>query len=232
MGKRFPGTICFSNITPDRETGIGAWTDGEIMRAIREGIDHEGKALFPTMPYAIFAHISDQDLEALVAYLRTLEPVRRPLPDSSIDFPISMIISFVPRPINGEVPHPEQTDSVAYGEYLAEVARCKFCHSPRSPRNRLAYVGRDYSGGVEFSGFEGKFYSTNLTPYESGLGTVSRDEFIELFRSKSGEQKGEVDIMPWTYFAKMTDADLGTIYDFLQSLPPKRFNSEAEPEAG
>lgn len=228
MGSGFPGTICFRNITPDRETGIGDWSDGEIIRAIREGISKRGNALFPTMPYAIYSGISDQDVRAVVAYLRTLEPVSRPLPDTKIDFPISLAINFAPRPVSGEVRHPDATDSVATGEYLLRVARCKFCHSPRNSRNRQPYPGQEFSGGVEFQGREGLFYSTNLTPHEDGIAGISRAEFIALFRSKTGMRTGEVNIMPWTYFATMADEDLGAMYDYLQTVPPKPTGGEAD----
>lgn len=221
QGSGFPGIVCFRNITPDNETGIGEWSDGEILRAIREGVDRDGHALFPTMPYTIYAALSDEDAQAVVAYLRTLPPVQRPLPDTEINFPVNLIVRFVPRPLRKAVRSVNQNDSVAYGDYLAEVARCKFCHTPRSTRNRLPYKGQEYAGGVEFVGLEGFFYSTNLTPHPEGLGDMSRAEFLEVFRSRKGGVQGEVNIMPWTYFASMTDEDLGAIYDYLMTLPAK-----------
>jgi len=226
QGTGYPGTICFRNITPDAETGIGDWTDGEILRAIREGIDHDGNALFPIMPYTIYREISDRDASAVVAYLRTLPPVSKPLPDTNIDFPVSFIVRFVPRPVRKEVPHPNESDSIAYGEYLATVARCKFCHSPRDPRNRLPYKGQEFTGGIEFTGKNGYFYSTNLTPHETGIGNMSRSSFIELFRPRSSKKSDEIDIMPWSYFSNMSDDDLGAIYDYLMTLPPKPMSED------
>ncbi|HWW63010.1 MAG TPA: cytochrome c, partial [Thermoanaerobaculia bacterium] len=72
----FPGFLAVRNITPDPETGIGNWTDGEILRAIREGVDREGKALFPMMPYGGYKELGDEDAKAIVAYLRTIKPIR------------------------------------------------------------------------------------------------------------------------------------------------------------
>jgi hypothetical protein len=220
-GGGFPGTICFRNITSDKDTGIGEWTDGEVMRAIREGIDRDGNAMFPIMPYFIYADLSDADTQAVIAYVRTLQPVNRPLPETNINFPANLAISLIPKPVRNEVRQPDQSDNIEYGKYLVKVARCRFCHTLRNPRNRLPDIAYEFSGGVEFQGREGYFYSTNLTPHETGLGGISRDEFIQLFRRKPGKATGEIDIMPWTYFSGMTDADLGAIYEYLQNLSPK-----------
>src|SRR6185503_21299802 len=86
------GTIVESNITPDRETGIGAWTDGEKIRAIREGIGRDGRVIFPLMPYQNYRLMSDEDLYALVAYLNSLPAVRNPLPATRVNFPESLRI--------------------------------------------------------------------------------------------------------------------------------------------
>jgi cytochrome c2 len=220
-GGGFPGTICFRNITSDKASGIGEWTNGEVMRAIREGIDRDNNAMFPIMPYFIYSSLSDADTKAVIAYVRTLPPVDRPLPETNINFPANLAISLIPKPIRNEVRQPDQSDDIEYGAYLAKVARCQFCHTLRNPRNRLPDMSREFSGGVEFQGREGYFYSTNLTSHESGLDGASREEFIQLFRRKPGKATGEIDIMPWTYFSGMSDADLGAIYEYLQSLPPK-----------
>ncbi|MGI9291312.1 MAG: hypothetical protein ACR2QG_08550 [Gammaproteobacteria bacterium] len=215
----FPGRICFRNISSDPEAGVGAWSDGELWRAIREGIGRHDQALFPIMPYFIYNSLSNNDTKAVITYLRTLAPVNRALPETEITFPTSLFIRFLPRPVYEEVPDPDQLNTVRYGAYLARVARCEFCHSPRNNRNRLPEEGLEFSGGVEFQGNNGLFMSTNLTPHETGLGDMSRTEFIALFRNREGAMEGNVDIMPWSYFSGMTDDDLGAIYDFLQSLP-------------
>ena len=86
-----PGTVVAPNITPDKETGIGAWTDGEKIRAIREGIGRDGRVLFPMMPYPNYRRMSDEDVYSLVAFLNTLAPARSSLPRTKIDFPVSML---------------------------------------------------------------------------------------------------------------------------------------------
>ena len=87
-----PGVVAPPNITPDVETGIGSWTDGEKIRAIREGVDKNGRALFPMMPYQNFRHMSDEDVYSLVAYLNSLAPVRNAVPPTKLKFPVSQLI--------------------------------------------------------------------------------------------------------------------------------------------
>ena len=213
-----PGTICFRNITP-HASGIGTWSDGEVLRAIREGVDREGNALFPIMPAFIYRDLSDEDARSVLTYVRSLEPVDNPLPETQVNFPVNWFIRLLPRPLEGPVAHPDAADPIAYGRYLTTVARCAFCHSPRDSASRQPIEGLELAGGVPFFGRDGVFYSTNLTPHASGLGNVSLEEFIAVFRRAADPSRMELNLMPWTYFAKMTDADLGAIYAYLQSVP-------------
>ena len=106
--ERFPGRMCIRNITPDVETGIGAWSDGEIIRAARQGVNRDGEGLFPIMPYFIYRHVADDDIEAVVAYLRTLEPVRSIRPERQIDFPLSMLVQLWPEPWDSPATAPDR----------------------------------------------------------------------------------------------------------------------------
>jgi len=220
----FPGVLCIRNITPDRESGIGNWTDGEIIRSIREGVDHQGRGLFPIMPYFIYRSISDQDVEAIVAYMRELEPVKAQRPEREIDFPMSMLIEIFPEPLDGPVSHPDETNSVAYGEYLATIARCGFCHTPRQNQGKDGIPGKYFAGGVPFALGSKITPSKNLTPHETGIGTWTKDAFIARFKRFAGPRRvasiEENTLMDWSAYAGMTETDLGAIYDFLQSLPP------------
>jgi mono/diheme cytochrome c family protein len=217
-----PGTICFRNITP-HTTGVAAWTDGEILRAMREGIGRDGDALFPIMPAYIYRNLSDEDARAVLTYVRTLEPVNNPLPETDVNFPVNLAIRLLPEPLDGPVGHPDQSNPVAYGQYLTTVARCAFCHSPRDARSWQAFEGFEFSGGVAFQGREDLFYSTNLTTHPAGLGDMPLEEFIALFRREDDPEAEELNLMPWTYFGNMTDADLGAIYAYLQTVPPVEY---------
>jgi len=218
----FPGKICFPNITADRDTGVGTWTDGDLLRAVREGTDRDGHALFPIMPYFIFRHLSEEDARSLVVWIRSLPAVSRSHPAKQVDFPVNLFIRLVPQPLTAKVPEPDPTNSVAYGQYLATIGRCAFCHSPREGQSPEPIPGRLFAGGNEFRGPFGLRLSSNLTPHPSGLGRTSREEFIALFRRHASPERvlpEENTIMAWSAYAAMTDADLGAIYDFLRTVP-------------
>lgn len=106
LAAEFPGRICFPNITADRETGVGDWTDGELLRAVREGVDRDGHTLFPIMPYFIFRQLSDADARSLVVWIRSLPPVVREHPAKAVDFPVNLFIRLVPRPLANPVTAP------------------------------------------------------------------------------------------------------------------------------
>lgn len=220
----FPGVLCIRNITPDPESGIGNWTDGELSRAIREGVDHEGSGLFPIMPYFIYRTISDADVEAVIAYMRNLDPVKAERPERDIDFPMSTLIDIFPEPLDGPVPHPDPNDSIATGEYLATIARCGFCHTPRKSQGKEGIPGKEFSGGVPFVLGARETPSRNLTPDATGIGPWSKPAFIARFRGFGDRHSvGTVEentLMDWAAYAGMTDRDLGAIYDYLRSLPP------------
>lgn len=233
----FPGRICAPNITMDRQTGIGAWTDGEILRATREGVDREGKALFPLMPYTEYRALSEEDARAVAAYLRTYRPVRHAVAETEIDFPVSLFVKMAPRDLEGPVPEPDRSDPVHYGEYLATVAGCRYCHTPVDDRNQ-PIRGRAFAGGQEFRGPWGTVRSSNLTPHVTGLGERSRESFISLFRVYTDPgaavpaPPGRNTVMPWLSLAGMTDDDLSAIYDYLRTVPPIESVVEKFPPAG
>jgi cytochrome c553 len=118
-----------------------------VIRAIREGVSRDGQALFPLMPYASFRHMSDEDVFALVAYLRTLPPAKNVLSRSKINFPVSMLIKSVPQPA-GHVPPVDRSNQLKYGEYLMTLAGCGGCHTPMEKGEPLP--GKRLAGGEVF----------------------------------------------------------------------------------
>jgi mono/diheme cytochrome c family protein len=227
--ENFPGKLCIRNITPDPETGIGLWTDGEIIRAVREGVDLNGEGLFPIMPYFIYRHVSDADMEAVVAYLRSMDPVVSIRPERQIDFPLNLMVKIWPEPVYEPVVAPDALDSVAYGEYLARVSRCEFCHTPREPDSMEGFEGRRFAGGMPFHLNGRVMYTMNLTPHESGLGNWSKEQFIQLFKGRSKPFPVPYDgntLMNWAAFSGMTEADLGALFDYFMTLPPVPFEKE------
>jgi mono/diheme cytochrome c family protein len=236
----FPGVVAAQNITADPDFGLGKWTDGEIVRAFREGVDRKGDALFPMMPYKHFRYMSDEDAKSVVVYLRTLKPVHRGVPDKHIDFPVNLFVKFAPQPLNGPVTAPDpRKDHIGYGGYLVRIGGCIECHSPHDDKNNLIEA-KMLSGGWQMVGPWGRNITPNLTPdATSYLGRATRDEFIGRFKSFESmnamnapvAQPGRNTVMPWLAFSHMSDEDLGAIYDYLKTLKPIANKVNAFPDA-
>ena len=221
-----PGVVAARNITPDKETGIGNWTDGEKIRAIRDGISRDGTALFPMMGYERFRYMSDEDVFSLVAYLNTLAPVRNSVPRSKMAFPVSMLMKGAPQPA-GHVPEPDHTDKVKYGEYLVTLAGCMECHTPAKQGKPIRSL--TLAGGQEFRFPGAVVVSANITPdLETGIGRWSEQDFLERFyQYKEYAEKGSPQVgpesftlMPWLNFAQLKPEDLKAIYAFLRTQQP------------
>ncbi len=234
-----PGLVQAQNITQDRESGLGAWTDGEILRAIREGVDRNGKALFPMMPYQFFHSMSDEDARSIVAYLRTIKPVAHAVAKRHLDFPVNFLIKFAPKPITGPVATPDPQDTIAYGRYLVTIAGCGMCHTPHDDKGGLIQ-GMEFSGGWELVGPWGRVVTGNITPDpDNYMGQASREEFIGRFKSFEGMDgenapmapPGKNTVMPWPRFAGMTREDLGAIYDYMKTVKPIKKKVNAFPDA-
>lgn len=223
----FPGTVCTKNITSDPKTGIGAWTDGEVLRAIREGVDRHGNAIFNMMPYERYRQMADEDARAVLVYLRTLAPVVNAPPPSKLNPPVNVIVKFLPKPVEGPVAAPDRKDPVAYGRYLVAMASCEECHTPVNERHE-PLPGKAFSGGQEFRfPWGGVVRTSNLTPHATGLGGRSKEAFIAQFRAFASLEARDLPVdpkentvMPWLEYAGMTDEDLGAIYDYLRTVPP------------
>ena len=210
-----------------RKTGIGNWTDGEKIRAIREGISRDGTALFQMMGYERFRHMSDEDVYSLVAYLNTLDAVKNPVPRSQIAFPVSLLMKSVPQPA-GHVAAPDRTNKVKYGEYLVTLAGCMECHTPAKKGKPLP--GLTLAGGEKFA-FPGGMtvVSANITPdLQTGIGRWSEQNFLDRFyQYKEYVEKGSpvvgpesFTLMPWLNFAQLEPEDLKAIYAFLRTQKP------------
>jgi mono/diheme cytochrome c family protein len=235
----FPGRVTAANLTPDPETGLGRWTDGEILRAMREGVNREGKALFPIMPYGHLRNMSDEDAMAIVAYLRSMKPVRNQVPPKELKPPLNFIEKFVPKPLDGPVPPVDPKNTVAYGKYLTQIGGCHECHTPHDDKGNLD-LSRSFAGGWEMKGPWGRNVTANITPHpDTWLGQTSREQFIARFKAfenfdpKSAPPPGpgRNTVMPWLAAAGMTEDDLGAIYDYLRTVPPVENKVNSFPDA-
>ncbi|HKR64021.1 MAG TPA: c-type cytochrome [Thermoanaerobaculia bacterium] len=235
----FPGTLAAANITPDLDTGLGKWSDGEIIRAIREGVNRDGNALFPIMPYGHYRRMSDDDVASVVAYLRSMKPQRYERPKKALQAPLNIIEKFIPKPLEGPVTAPSRANTVVYGEYLSQIAACHECHTPKDDKGN-AIPGKDLAGGFEMHTPQFRVISANITPHPSTwMGHATKEEFIGRFRSFASfnasnapqAQKGRNTLMPWLTYSGMTDEDLGALYDYLKTVPPVENKINSFPDA-
>lgn len=225
-----PGTIVAANLTPDPETGLGKWTDGEKIRAIRDGVDREGHALFPLMPYEGYRAMSDDDVEAIVAYLNSLSPIRHPLPATRVNFPVSLLIKSAPQPA-GSVASVNPSNRMAYGEYLSTIGGCVVCHTPMDKGRPIEE--KRLGGGQVFNTPFGKVVSANITADpKTGIGGMSESQFIDKFyQYREYVEKGSPKVgkesftlMPWLAMSQLSRDELGAIYTYVMSQKPV-FNS-------
>ncbi len=213
-----PGKLVAPNLTPDRDTGLGKWTDGEIARAIREGVSRNGRPLFPMMNYGQFRHLTDEDTLAVIAYLRSVPPIKKSLPSSAIDFPVSMFIRLAPRPLEGSPPRwPEEP--LARGRLLLRVMGCVDCHTPMERGEPVE--GMELAGGNAFSGPFGVVYSANITSHPAaGIGAYSDEDLKRVFlegRSKAGHSLW---VMPWSATMGLREDDLEALLTALREAAP------------
>jgi mono/diheme cytochrome c family protein len=219
-----PGKFYARNITP---AGLKGWTDGEIFRAITEGVSRDGEPLFPLMPYLNFGKMDKNDIYAIIAYLRTLQPLDNNVAASKPEFPMNLIMRTIPQRNNLQ-PVPDKSNTVEYGKYLTNAAGCNDCHTPQVKGE--FQMNRYMSGGNGFKLPGGVVVTpANITPdVQTGIGSWSKEDFLNKFRAYRQDKyipapvkEGDFNTpMPWTFLAGMTDEDLSAIYDYLKTITP------------
>jgi mono/diheme cytochrome c family protein len=218
-----PGDLYARNITPG---GLRDWTDGEVLRAVVDGVSKAGKPYFPFMPYPNYSTMSEEDSHSIVAYIRTLPAIDNKVPESKLDFPMNIIVRVIPRPARpGQ--RPPASDEVATGKYLLGMAACAECHTPM--RHGTPLDGMDFAGGFEFPFPDGVARSTNITPDpETGIGAWDREAFVKKFKVFADPERQAVPVekgspktpMAWILYSGMTEPDLSAIHAYLRTLPP------------
>jgi mono/diheme cytochrome c family protein len=222
------GTFYAANLTPDPDTGIGKVLDADVARAVRSGILHDG-TLSILMRFAA-SHPSDDDLGAIISYLRSLPPVKREVPRGGLKllgkamlpmFPIK------PRDVTGPAGVQAGAEpTMERGAYLADhVALCTACHTatndktfePNGPKGGGGSVDESHGSDADM-----EFVPPNLTSAPSGYtGRASEDTFLQRLHTGRAITSS---IMPWENLKTMTDVDLRSIYRYLHSLPPVKSN--------
>jgi mono/diheme cytochrome c family protein len=213
------GVARASNLTPDNETGLGAWSDAEIVRALRNGQDKDGRLLAPVMPYEWFHEMSDDDAFAVARYLKSLPPVRNQVTQSpSIWFKLGKLV-LGPKPAQS-IAAPPRGATAEYGSYLSQhVGLCAECHTPRGGIRSAPDKSRLFAGMANPpKGFPAN--PSNLTPDPTGIAKWSEGDFLQTLRT--GVDPSGVHLnpfMPWQQNRRMADDDLRAIYRFLRTVP-------------
>ncbi|MDF3066926.1 MAG: cytochrome [Polyangiaceae bacterium] len=224
-GKEFHtliGTFRAPNITTDAETGIGRLKDEEIARLIRYGVKPNGQAALPFMPYA---NLSDEDLTAVISYLRTQKPVRSEVADHDVN-PLGRIVQAYVLEPKGPTGTPKKSfppaPTAEYGEYIAHnIGNCVMCHTKVDMKTG-AFAGPTFGGGAEHEAVGNprkKFLSPNLTPDPrwGWLQGWSEDAFVQRFHAGRAHTDSP---MPWESFQGMTADDLRALYRYFKTLSP------------
>jgi mono/diheme cytochrome c family protein len=214
-----PFKVTAPNITQDKDTGIGNYTDAQIKTVLRKGVKPNGVPVAMVMPSGFYEIMTERDLNAVVAYLRTIKPVSNKVPD-----PVYKMPQGHPIPPGGDKPYTEAmlTDKVKKGFYLATISHCMECHTPFGARGR-DFANRLGAGGAEFPGPWGVVHSRNITSSKTkGLGDWTDAEIkraiTEGTRKDGSKLTGP---MGFGYYANMTTADLDAIVAWLRTVPPK-----------
>jgi len=200
------------NITSDKIYGIGKRSDAEIARAIRYGVHANGNAMLNFMG---FQDMSDDDLAAVISYLRTSKPVATPNTPHEFSLVGKAIKAFMVKPVGPRFPIKKSVipdSSAVYGEYLvSSTTNCMGCHTQRNLAGDLS--GPLMAGGNDIEGF----ITPNLTPHPDGrIYGWTEEQFVDRFRQKKRIKESP---MPWNSFKLMTDLELKAIYRYLQTVP-------------
>lgn len=228
------GIIYSANITPDPETGIGAWTGDQFYRAMHEGIAADGTHLYPAFPYPWFTRATREDVDAIRAYLRTLPAVKYRRPENDLPWPLdepaAMIgwnkLFFTPGQFQ-----PDKTRSAEWnrGAYLVEgLGHCGACHTPKNvlgaARESQRYQGSEIQN----------WFAPNLTgETRAGLGSWSADDIVKFLKTGHNDRTAAYGPMAEVVSistSNMTDGDLEAIAAYLKSLPPAGSASAAAPD--
>jgi mono/diheme cytochrome c family protein len=228
------GTLYTPNITPDRATGIGGWTDAQFLRAVHKGVAADGTRLYPAFPYASYTQLTDADVLAIKAYLFSLKPVRRETKPNSLGFPYNQrwLMAIWATLFDSDQrfrPIPEQSAQWNRGAYLVEgAAHCGECHSPRNlmqaPDTRRKFAG----------GQADEWNAYNITSDRiSGIGAWTPQEVAEYLAkghaigrgTASGPMAEAVDLS----LSKLTPGDIAAIVTYLRTVPAIRSASLPAP---
>lgn len=203
------------NIAPDEETGAGIWTDDMFVRALREGIGQEGRALI-SMPYWVFKSLSDEDLASVIVYIRSIPGIKNKLPVRLLSNGYEKYLQTEPSSIaDAPVPQPDTSTDLAKGRYVVRIGECIGCHTAWYKRNPGYFGG---GNTIAYGGIDSVIVSANISSDITGVGRWDDETFIRVIRSGKGGLLHHS--MPWVALKNMSDADLKDILIALKSTYP------------
>jgi len=219
------GTLYSSNITPDRETGIGAWSAADFLRAVHQGVRPDGTHLYPAFPYAAYTYLTDEDVQAIWTYLRSVRAVRNPVPANELAFPFNQrwlmgIWSALFNPDRRFAPNARRSAEWNRGAYLAEgLAHCGDCHTPRNGLQALNNRGK-FSGAVTAG-----WRAFNITSQPTaGVGTWSDDSLAQYLATghaaNHGTASGPMGEAIELSLSKLVPSDTHALVTYVRSIPP------------
>jgi mono/diheme cytochrome c family protein len=219
------GTMYSPNITPDKETGIGDWSDADFLKAVHDGIAKGGERLYPAFPYAAYTYLTDDDVLAIKAYLFTQPAVKSQAPENQLKWPFNQrwLMAFWSAFYNPEKrfePNTDKSPEWNRGAYLVEaLGHCGDCHTPRTPFQSLDNRHK-FAGGAS----EGWRAYNLSSDKESGIGTWSQDDLVKYLSTghtmDRGSAFGPMAEAVHLSFAKMTPSDINAIAEYVRSVPP------------
>lgn len=209
------GVVVSANITSDEATGLGSWTDAEIEAALRIGVSKDGTRLHSIMPYRNYYTMAQEDMQALIAYMRTIPPI-----ENKVERTWAPGEGVAPELLpEGELPAAAPTESIALGEYLVNVVMgCADCHTPVDPVTFAPIMDKWLAGGQPYEGPWGIVYAANITPHdETGIGTWTPAQIDAVFRSGVRADGRRLVLMSWQDYVTITQDDLNAVIDYLQN---------------
>jgi cytochrome c553 len=249
VAKGMSDGIWIPNITPDVETGVGSWSDDELVRVIRDGVARDGHFLVPVMPFDAYQHMSDEDVRSIVVYLRSVPPYKQPKPrvENQLGFLPRMLFTKIgvqmhppahdvpgAPPLGAPTGKPDQDEKIqkdyliGRGKYVTTIAACSVCHSmtkkgPRKMDDPQYMAGSE--GPFEDPAF-GKVWARNLTPdKETGLGKYWPDQIKQAIRNGTrldGKRMAPPMSIMIPHYSGMAEDDLDGVVAYLKSIPPAR----------
>jgi mono/diheme cytochrome c family protein len=211
--------VTASNITPDPETGIGRWSDADIKKLMTTGLRPSGVPVAPIMPVNFYKGLKPADLEAIVAYLKSVPAVK-----NQVSAPVYKInVQATPYPdVEKPATDADTRDPLKRGRYLAMIGHCMECHTPMNQGGHHEFDTALGKGGREFPGPWGVSVSSNITPSKKGLAGVTDWDIKKAITQGIGHDGRKLKPpMAFDAYARMTDQDLDALIIWVRSLPPK-----------